>query len=598
MFRFNPIFGKLDLVQVQTSFSALIPLCVYLHQILTMRTPELPSGNHPVPVGKTTRGRFPSSAPSRKSSSRLSPSPVPPSSVTPGRRRAKSPIPETTPTRLRQHITMTTGASESILGLQRTRKPLSPPTEVSGVPSDVLLPSRNEPLRDRSLSKPPAPPGIMLEPTSEYAPMHPPAAYGEGPSAHPSPQFDPYNLYPGIPSYPIVGGPPAHRTFHPQGLYYQHTAPSYQLPPGLAAPPHRFMRSQSPNGPYILPHRTGGGLPRERLYPESDTSDWVPSGYPDAGSGYSESRRQTPLPRPPLPPKPSELASTSVPSSATYTGTSDSLPVFSEPHTSPNDMQLDPTLLPLPKRSELALTGVPSSATSRTDDVSLLFSDQQISFNEQLRPTLLPQQEAANPPADATPSEPRESPKHTPQDDEGRESLATSPKPSPVAGGRPTKKTLSLIDEGFDRITEIIEGLAEATGKAPSDLYRRLEKSRKGTHEGKWWNIYLHYFARHEEEEAARIDEPLERTQSFRSLCYTQYKTDNPHFQEILETYRELHMADTEVTVGHRKREIERYERKMRDMVSNSILWFRPSADCYSSRQMKPIERSMLTRGL
>jgi hypothetical protein len=152
-----------------------------------------------------------------------------------------------------------------------------------------------------------------------------------------------------------------------------------------------------------------------------------------------------------------------------------------------------------------------------------------------------------------------------------------SPKPSPVAGGRPKKKTLSLIDEGFIRITEIIEGLAEATGQPTSDLYRRLERSRKGSHEGKCWNIYLHFFARHEEEEAARINRPLERNQSFRSQCYAQYKADHPNFVELLETYRELQMVDAEVTVGQRKREVEKYEKKMRDMVSIAPFQFKPS---------------------
>jgi hypothetical protein len=127
---------------------------------------------------------------------------------------------------------------------------------------------------------------------------------------------------------------------------------------------------------------------------------------------------------------------------------------------------------------------------------------------------------------------------------------------------------LDFIEEGFSRIMMIIEELAEVTGKPPSSLYRRLEKSRKGSSDGQLWNIYLHYFARHEDGEAGRINKSLQRTQAFRSQCYAQYKADHPNFQELLETYHALEMVSTEMTVGQRKREVEKYEKKLRDMVS------------------------------
>jgi len=95
-----------------------------------------------------------------------------------------------------------------------------------------------------------------------------------------------------------------------------------------------------------------------------------------------------------------------------------------------------------------------------------------------------------------------------------------------------------------------------------------LEKSRKGSLESHLWNIYLHYFARHEKEEAARVGKPLERSQAYRSLCYAQYKVDHRNFQELLEAYHELEIANVEMTVGHRKREVEKYEKKLEDMVS------------------------------
>jgi len=171
-------------------------------------------------------------------------------------------------------------------------------------------------------------------------------------------------------------------------------------------------------------------------------------------------------------------------------------------------------------------------------------------------------------PSASTLDESSEALEQIPLDDEAREPLTISPKPTRGAGGRPTTKSLGLIEEGFSRIASIIEGLSEVTGKPPSNLYRRLEKARKGPSDGQLWNIYLHYFARHEQEEAARINKPLQRTQTFRSLCYAKYKEDNLHFQELLETYRELQMEDTGVTVGQRKREIEKYEKRLHDMVS------------------------------
>ena len=80
--------------------------------------------------------------------------------------------------------------------------------------------------------------------------------------------------------------------------------------------------------------------------------------------------------------------------------------------------------------------------------------------------------------------------------------------------------------------------------------------------------IYLHYFARHKNEEAARIKEPPKHTQAYRSQCYVQYKVDHPNFQELLKTYHELEMVAVEVTVGQRKQEVEKYEKKQQDMVS------------------------------
>jgi hypothetical protein len=427
--------------------------------------------------------------------------------MTPGRRRVKSPIPETTPTRLRQHITMTTAASPSILGRQRSRKP-SPPLEVT---SDSTLAAAE--VEVVPADKPSDVPAITVDPASAYALAQSQPNWEQQPPMRRSPQLDAYHPYAGRPPYLMGDGNPHFQAHDP---YYPHTTSPYLPNVGLAPPPHAFMRSQSPNGGYMMPQRSEGAQvrPNSGFLEDMSSSDWVTSGYSDRGVGHPESRLQTPsLLNSPLPPNPIELTSTGRPS----------LTVSEQPHiTTPNS----------------------STMIKDTD------------------PAVSPLNEAPDPPAPFPPDKMSNSP------EEAHEAPAVSPKSTQGAGGRPTTKVLGFIDEGFSRIMAIIEELAEVTGKPPSDLYRRLEKSRKGSSDGQLWNIYLHYFARHEDEEAGRINKSLQRTQAFRSQCYAQYKADHPNFQELLETYHALEMANTEMTVGQRKREVEKYEKKLRDMVS------------------------------
>ena len=408
--------------------------------------------------------------------------------------------------------------------------------------------AQEEPIVDeRSINLP----AITVDPAS--APMQMPQAHGEQPPIRRSPQPDPYRSYAGMTPYPTGDGVPAHRHFQHHNPYYARTASPY-----LPAPPHHpFMRLPPPSGPYAGPQQFGAGPIKGDLglldSDMSNPSDWHMSGYSDTDSGYPESRLRTPpVPRPPLPPlppKPIELTSTSIPPSAAAsepphrigsnpsTVTSDTLPSF-------NDRQT-----PLETRDPNEAT----SAVSPPDEVPEPPPPDEIRES----PTRVSQDEVHEPPA-ASPKSPAPSPK----------SSAASPKPIQGTGGRPTTKALGLIEESFAQIKDIIEGLAEVTGKPPSELYRRLEKSRKGSSDSHLWNIYLHYFARHEAEEAARIGKPLERSQAYRSLCYAQYKADHHNFQELLEAYHELEMAGVEMTVGQRKREVEKYEKKLQDMVS------------------------------
>ena len=98
-------------------------------------------------------------------------------------------------------------------------------------------------------------------------------------------------------------------------------------------------------------------------------------------------------------------------------------------------------------------------------------------------------------------------------------------------------------------------------GKLPSDFYCRWRKSQKAASNGHLWNIYLHYFMHNKQEEAARLNKPLEHTQMFCSQYYAKSKVDNTNFPELLETYRELEMAGMKMMVGQCKQEVEKYEK-------------------------------------
>jgi len=426
---------------------------------------------------------------------------------------------------------MTTGASPSILGLQRSRKPPPTSTEVPSVPAVVAIAAaEDQPVFEE---QPGDLPTIKLDPASAYGPTQIPQAYGQQPPMRLSPQLDPYHPYG---PYSMGERVAAHQHFSPYDPYYMRADSPYSTA-GLAPPPQPFMRPQSPSGPYMGPQRLGAGLVQGDFGSlDSNSSDQVASDYSDAASRFSGSRLQTPpFPRPPLPPKPIELtgilpsAISELPHPTTLNPSAaagNPPPSFHEPQPPLETRQVPSTVSPIDKAPE------------PPKPLALFHPDETCEPS-----TSVPQDEIQEPPA-------------------------ASPKPARGMGGRPTTKALELIEQGFTQITAIIEELAQTTGKPPSDLYRRLEKSRKGSSDSHLWNIYLHYFARHEEEEAARIGRPLQRTQTYRSQCYARYKADNENFQELLEAYHELEMATAEMTVGQRKREAEKYEKKLRDIVS------------------------------
>ena len=106
---------------------------------------------------------------------------------------------------LRQQITMTSGASPSILGLQWSCKPLPPPEVPAGTPFVV---ASVELVSDKTSHNIPA---ITVDPASVYAPMqilqH---AYWEQPSLHHPTQPGLYHPYAGILPYLRGDGPPTH----------------------------------------------------------------------------------------------------------------------------------------------------------------------------------------------------------------------------------------------------------------------------------------------------------------------------------------------------------------------------------------------------
>jgi hypothetical protein len=270
-------------------------------------------------------------------------------------------------------------------------------------------------------------------------------------------------------------------------------------------------------------------FPLESVFPESEISspsDWVASDTGTAGHGRPGDREtRIPTPalsrRPPLPQPPALPLQASTPS------------IFAE----------TPAHLPcIPPASSDTIQSTPEPPQPETH------------ANRTVTPL----------------SETHEGRTISPKSDTAS-SPGASPKPSRGAGGRPTTKALGLIESAFEQIALIIEGLVESTGKPASDLYRRFERSRKGPSTSQFWNVYTHYFANNEKEESKRVPGPPARTQDFRSRCYTQYKLAHPNYRELLETYRELEMASVEMTVGQRKKEIEKYEKKLRDLVSLSI---------------------------
>jgi hypothetical protein len=137
----------------------------------------------------------------------------------------------------------------------------------------------------------------------------------------------------------------------------------------------------------------------------------------------------------------------------------------------------------------------------------------------------------------------------------------------PSTGGRPTKQSLGVIAKAFEEINVIWADLSHMTGKSVTELRRRYEKSTKGASERRNWNIYLRYFAKNIEKESQRLNRPYDKTQEFRAACYAEYKKHVPEWEKALDTIFELEFSNEGKTIGQRKKEYEKYEKKINDLV-------------------------------
>lgn len=231
---------------------------------------------------------------------------------------------------------------------------------------------------------------------------------------------------------------------------YAHPPSPYLPAATLAPPPNPFMRTPSPGRGYLLPQRYGSGLVRgDYGFVDSDlssTSDWVTQGYPEIGSAAPQERAQEPLerqqqtpslPRPPLPPKPFELQPSvdGAPPNLSMWPSNDSGNV--RDHRSPSVVQPQASI-PLATAEDT----LPPIIDDQTSFDSCQDAQEGLEISSQHDAAASPAPEAHEPPAVITNS-------------------------SPGTGGRPSKKSLGLIGQAFEEIMSIVEGLAEATGKAP-----------------------------------------------------------------------------------------------------------------------------------
>ena len=238
-----------------------------------------PSNNHPNPPSRPQRGR------GGKTSTPTTPK-------TPSKRRVKSPPPQETPSRLREHITMRPNADASILGSRmiKANAPMeqdpnatqtgdSAPTSTSPLTIQVQAPSPLAAASDQHTV-----PTVPTFATRSQSPCPPPSS--EQGSRHSSyPPALPYvYTQDGYLAYPQYQNPQA---FYPQSSSDAQPPQLYYQPLLNPPPPQHGSTNQIVDNEYHIYQQVAHTMGyRANSFPHMDpkmasTGSWVTQGYPD-----------------------------------------------------------------------------------------------------------------------------------------------------------------------------------------------------------------------------------------------------------------------------------------------------------------------------
>lgn len=144
-------------------------------------------------------------------------------------------------------------------------------------------------------------------------------------------------------------------------------------------------------------------------------------------------------------------------------------------------------------------------------------------------------------------------------------------------GGRPTNKSLTLIEEFFTRIDAEFAEFASFI-KMDEDKLMDKYRTKWGKHASsptlRHWNYYQQYYQHNLEQERARLpDLPLD-TKGYVSKCYDQFKVDlgEEDYREILANFAMLDDLENPKTEGDLKKHTNKFQKDVMDLVSPDFL--------------------------
>ncbi|KAH7905363.1 hypothetical protein BJ138DRAFT_1230325 [Hygrophoropsis aurantiaca] len=145
----------------------------------------------------------------------------------------------------------------------------------------------------------------------------------------------------------------------------------------------------------------------------------------------------------------------------------------------------------------------------------------------------------------------------------------------PAVGGRRSNETNELLEQTFQEINAIINGLGSKTKISTSQILDLWMKQYNGRTIGtNYWNKYNKRWNFFEEEELARIpveDRPQgsqKVTPKIRGLCFEQYKLKYTNWQERLDAFEELSLCDeAPQTVQQRASEFAKIFKKVSSLL-------------------------------